>query len=159
MSKVGFIARWGVVFSILGFFSLYSLAAFNVGHSSKAYADAISSDAAFRNNKDFVVMNDDDDDEGGGHGRGGHHHGPFHHRAQMICAVSQNQLDALRAAYTTAVFTTTNVGGQQKGIVAVTKTPGVTKHDVYQTIGRNPSMCRVIKTTQSFLLFSLPGVS
>ena len=151
MSKVSFVARWGIVFSILGFFTLYSLAAFSVGHQNKAYADAISS-SNLRDSKNFVVMDDDEDDHGGGHG-------PFHHKTRMICAINQNQLNALRDAFSTAVFTTTEVGGQPKGIVDVDRTPGVTKHAVYQTIHLNPNACQIIQAPQEFLLFLLPGVS
>lgn len=153
MNKVSFVARWGIVFAVLGFFTLYSAAALGVGHN-KAYADAISHNAAFRGSKDFVVFEDDGDG-------GGYHGGHGSRSARMICAIDQNQLNALRAAYATTTYTTTDVGGQPKGIAEVYKTPSVNKHALYQTIGLDTHgpQCQVLKTSESFLLFLLPGVS
>lgn len=155
MNKVSFLVRWGVVFGILSFFTLYSVTA--LGNSStKAYADAISSNVSFRGDDNFVVINEnqskDDDQDGVNH--------PMQH-VRMICAISQDQLNALRAAFTTTVFTSTEVGGQQKGILEVDKTPGVTKHAIRQVAGLDTSgpKCQILKTPQSFLLFLLPGVS
>ena len=154
MSKVSFLARWGIVFGALGFFTLYSASAI-MGSQNRAYADAIKHNDQFRHSKNFVVFNDDEDGNDGH----GHHQGKGH--TKMICAIDQDQLNALRAAYSTAVFTTTEVGAQPKGIVDVDRTPGVTKHAIRETIGLDTSgpKCQIIKTPQSFLLFLLPGVS
>ncbi len=91
----------------------------------------------------------------------GYHTGNGRHREKMICAIDQDQLNSLRAAYSTIVYTTTQVQGQQKGIVEVDKTPGVTSRSIDRTIGLNTrsAKCQIIKSSQSFLLFLLPGVS
>jgi hypothetical protein len=160
MSKVGFVARWGMVFSVLGGFTVYSLVAMGVGNSTKAYADTISSNASLQGANSFVVVDDEDDGNGGDRQQGSDHGGSFHHKLHKICALDQGQLDALRAAFPTTVVTKT-IDGQTKNFAKIDKADGVNKHTIYQTIGVDTQgpKCKIIKESQSFLLFLVPGVS
>ena len=56
MGKAKLISRWSIVFVVMGFFTIQSLAALNIVGGNKVYADAISGEHKFQGDDKFVVM-------------------------------------------------------------------------------------------------------